>query len=76
MRANASVAYLPQLFVQVWGVHLSAFSKLFIEHLLIPGDEVGAKELLHLHCHVHGYWDDVIKQDHEGQEVGEGSDHL
>ncbi|EDL22104.1 mCG1051023 [Mus musculus] len=40
------------------------------------GDEVGAEELLHLHGDVHGYGDDVIEEDHEGQEVGEGPEEL
>lgn len=68
--------HLSQLFVQVGGVDLSSFSQLIIKHLLIPRDEIGAKEFLHLHRHVHGHWDDVIKQDHESQEVCEGSDNL
>lgn len=68
--------YLSQLFIQVRGVHLSAFSQLLVKHLLVPADEIGAKKFLHLHRYIHGHGDDVIKQNHEGQEVCEGSDHL
>lgn len=76
MQMSVLLMYLSKLFIQVRRVDLSALSQLFIEHVLVPGDEIGAQEFLHLHRHVHGHRDDVIKQDHEGQEVCECSDHL
>lgn len=68
--------HLPELFIQIRSVHLCARSQLFVKHLLVPGNEIGAQELLHLYCHIHWHWNDVIKQDHEGQEVCESTNHL
>lgn len=68
--------YLSQLFIKIGGVDLSSLTQLFVKHLLIPGNKIGAKKFLHLYCHIHRHWDDVIKQDHESQEVCECSDHL
>lgn len=68
--------YLSQLFIQIGGVHLSPLSQLLVKHLFIPGNEIGAKKFLHLNRHIHRHRDDVIKQDHESQEVCERSDHL
>lgn len=53
--------YLTQLLIKVRGIDLSSFSQLFIEHLLIPRDEIGAQEFLHLHRDVHGHGNDVIE---------------
>lgn len=79
--SNASLCvcvpmYLSQLFIKIGGIDLGSLSQLFVKHLLIPGDEIGAKKFLHLYRHIHRHRDDVIKQDHESQEVCECSDHL
>lgn len=70
------IAYLSQFFIEVRCVNLSPLSQLLVKHVIIPHDEVGPQELLHLHGNVHGDWDDVVKQHHEGQEVCERPDHL
>lgn len=67
---------LSQLLVEIRCVDQRPFPHFLIKHVFIPGDEVGAEELLHLHGDVHGYWDDVIEEDHEGQEVSEGPEEL
>lgn len=60
---------LSQLLVEVGGVDQSPFLDLGVEEVLVPGDEEGAQELLHLHRHVHGHGDDEVEQHHERQEV-------
>lgn len=69
--ANPARPDLPQLLVQVRGVHQCSLLDFLIVHLLVPGDEEGAQELLHLHCNVHGDRDNEIEEDHERQEVRE-----
>lgn len=69
--ANTACSYLPELFIQVRGVHQCPLLYFFIIHLLVPGDEEGAQELLHLYCNVHGDRDNKIEEDHKGQEVCE-----
>lgn len=68
--------YLSQLLVQVRRVDHGPLAQLLVEHLVVPHDEVGAQELLHLHRDVHGDGDDVVEKDHEGQEVRERPNHL
>lgn len=67
---------LPKLLIQVRGVHQCSLLDFFIIHLLVPGDEEGAQELLHLYCDVHGDRDNEVEEDHEGQEVCEHPQHL
>lgn len=70
------LAHLAQLLVQIRSVDHSPLAQLLVHHLVIPHDEVGAQELLHLHRDIHGDGNDIVEEDHEGQEVREGSDHL
>lgn len=67
---------LSQLLIQIRRVDQRPLPHFLIKHVFVPGDEVGAEELLHLHGDVHGDRDDVIEEDHEGQEVSEGPEEL
>ena len=70
------VSYLSQLLVQVWRVDHRSLPQLLIKHLVVPHDEIGTQELLHLHGDVHGDGDNVVEENHESQEVCECPDHL
>lgn len=62
---------LAQLLIEIRGVDQCALIDLGVEEVLVPGDEKRTQKLLHLHRHIHGHRDDEVKEDHEGQEVGE-----
>lgn len=69
--ANRASPDLPKLFVQIRGIHQCPLFYFLVVHLLVPRDEEGAQELLHLYRNVHGDWDNEIEEDHKWQEVRE-----
>ncbi len=68
------VSYLSKFFIKIWGIDKRTLSELLIKHVIVPQDEVRAKELLHLHSHIHGHRNDVVEQNHEGKEICECPD--